>query len=269
MSFVSIAQNSSVVAPPHPLHLDADTFRVLFAGLGPSLGLWRGAEIAALRECEFVHPILDLGCGDGLITSLFLSKVEIGLDPNRNELGKASKAGIYNRLVPFAAEDAPIANESLATVVSNSVLEHLPHLDAVLQMVARVLKPGGRLITTSPTEAFGAWLALPSKRYAAQRNRALGHLNLWSVERWAEHLQHAGLEIEQVRPYLRRTWVSLWDTLELAQQVWIARRRVFGMLWRKIPRAGLDYLARWASRLDLSAPVPGGGRLIVARKVQT
>ncbi len=240
---------------------------MLLTRLGPSLGLWRAAEVAALRECEYVHPILDLGCGDGMITAMVLSKVEVGLDPNRNELGKASRAGIYNRLVPFPAEDAPVENESIATVVTNSVLEHLPRIDAVLSVISRVLKPGGRLITTSPTEAFSAWLALPSKRYAARRNRALAHLNLWPVEQWAEHLRRAGMEIEEVRPYLRRPLVSFWDTLELAQQIWISRRRVFGMLWRRIPRQGLDYLARLVSRLDLSAPAPGGGRLIVARKV--
>ena len=32
--------------------------------MGPSLGLWRAAEIAALREQTYEPPVLDLGCGD-------------------------------------------------------------------------------------------------------------------------------------------------------------------------------------------------------------
>src|SRR5579884_1217065 len=50
--------------PTSPLHLDAFTCRILLELQGPSLGLWRAAEIAALREQSFERPILDVGCGD-------------------------------------------------------------------------------------------------------------------------------------------------------------------------------------------------------------
>jgi hypothetical protein len=60
--------------------------------------------------------------------------------------------------------------------------------------------------------------------------------------------------------------VSLWDALELLQQIWVFRRRLVGIVWRRIPPLIMNKLAECASRLDLSAPAPGGGRLIVARK---
>jgi hypothetical protein len=43
--------------------------------------------------------------------------------------------------------------------------------------------------------------------------------------------------------------------------------RVAGRLWKSLSPQTIQRLSRWASRLDLSAPAPGGGRLIVARKV--
>ncbi|HZU65935.1 MAG TPA: class I SAM-dependent methyltransferase [Ktedonobacteraceae bacterium] len=249
-----------------PLHLDAATFRTLLQLQGPSLGLWRAAEVAALREQVFEPPVLDLGCGDGLVTSMVLSKVEIGLDPDEKVLERAAQRHVYERFEAVPAEEMRLPDASIGTVLSNSVLEHLPCLDAVLAEVARVLRPGGHLIFTCPTEAFSRWLVLPSARYAAWRNRQLRHLNLWPTERWIEHLNNAGLEVELVRPYLRHGWVSLWDALELAQQVWIADKRLVGMIWRRIPSSSMDRLARKASQLNLAASVPGGGRLIVARK---
>ena len=250
-----------------PLHLDAATFRTLLELQGPSLGLWRAAEIAALREQIFEPPVLDLGCGDGLVTSMVLSKVEIGLDPDVKVLERAAQHRIYERFEAVPAEDMHLPDGSIGTVFSNSVLEHLPCLDAALAAVARVLRPGGRLIFTCPTEAFSKWLVLPFSRYAEWRNHQLSHLNLWPTERWIEHLHRVGLQVEQVRPYLKHGWVSVWDALELSQQLWIAHKRLVGMLWRRIPPSSMERLALKASQLNLAASAPGGGRLIVARKL--
>lgn len=248
------------------LRLDAPTFRLLLELQGPSLGLWRAAEIAVLREQVYERPVLDLGCGDGLVTSFVLSKVEIGLDPDEKVLAQAAERGIYERFEAVPAEELPLPDESMGTVVSNSVFEHLPQVDAVLEQVARVLRPGGRLLFTVPTDAFSTWLFLPSGRYAAWRNRQLVHRNLWSADRWLSHLRRVGLEVEIVRPYLRRALVYAWDALELLQQIWIRRRRVVSIIWRHLPPSALDWLALRASRLDLSSSIAGGGRLIVARK---
>jgi hypothetical protein len=119
---------------------------------------------------------------------------------------------------------------------------------------------------TAPTGRFGRWLLLPVAPYARWRNRRLVHLNLWSARGWAERLGAFGLTVVSVRPYLRRALVAAWDALDLAEQVWVARRRLVGVAWRRLPAGVLRRLARAASRLDLAAPSPGGGHLIVARK---
>ncbi len=249
-----------------PLHLDAFTCRILLELQGPSLGLWRAAEIAALREQSFARPILDVGCGDGLVTSMALSAVDVGLDPDERTLERAARLGLYEQFECAPVEEAWLADASFATVISNSVLEHLPRVDEALAAIARLLQPGGKLVLTAPTEAFSHWLALPVERYAAWRNRKLAHLNLWSAEQWRQRLEAVGLEVEMVRPYMRRELVMLWDALELLQQVWVGRRRLFSLFWRRLPPRFLDRLALQLARLDLSAQAPGGGRLIVARK---
>jgi SAM-dependent methyltransferase len=249
-----------------PLYLPGADFRYLLQKLGPSLGLWRAAEIAALREQAYEDPVLDLGCGDGLITAQVLTQVEIGLDPDCEALQRAARFGIYRQLVPEPAASAPVQAGSIATIISNSVLEHIPYLDDTLAAAYRILRPGGRLIFTAPAEAFNHWLAIPQSSYTAWRNRHFVHLNIWSLQEWIQHLNRAGFEIEQVRPYLRRGWVTAWDLLELAQMIQIRKRRIAGAAWRKLPPEWLNRLAQKAAQIDLSASEPGGGRLIVARK---
>lgn len=248
------------------LRVSATTLQELFVLLGPSLGLWRAAEIAVLREHEYRRPVLDLGCGDGLVTAHVLPHVEIGVDPFRGALTQAARRGLYARLIDRPLEAAPLAPRSVGTIVSNSVLEHVARPEYLLRTAARLLRPGGHLVFTVPTEAFSQWLVLPIARYAAWRNRHYEHRNLWPTERWATLLDSAGFSIEHVRPYFRRPLVTAWDGLELAQRVWLGRHRLFGVVWRRLPRRSLGRLADWAAELDLAASPPGGGRMIVARR---
>lgn len=252
---------------PEALHLEIADCHTLLERLGPSLGLWRAAEVAVLRTQHYDRPILDLGCGDGLVTSLVVPAVDIGVDPAPEVLRRAQRLGVYRCLEPLPIERLTLASASVGTVVANSVLEHIRDLPAVLGAAARLLRPRGRLIFTAPTEAFSAWLLLPFAGYATWRNAHYEHRNLWPVERWAHQLRQAGLSIVSVRPYLRRGLVAAWDGLELAQRVRFGRRRVFGPCWHRLPPASLAWLARRLAHLDLSAPAPGGGRLIVAEKV--
>lgn len=251
------------VAPD--LRVRPEDFRTLFEQLGPSLGLWRAAEIAALRTQTFEPPILDLGCGDGLVTSYVLSSVDIGVDPS-DAIARAAARGLYRKLEAKPIESADIAPGSISTVISNSVLEHIADLETVLHTIARLLKPRGRLIFTVPTEAFTDWLAVPLSRYGAWRNQHYDHRNLWSARRWREQLQRCGFTLTIVTPYLRREFVTAWDALEMLQRVWVGRHRLFSVAWRRLPPAALMRLAERASQIDLSAPDPGGGRLMVAQR---
>jgi SAM-dependent methyltransferase len=248
------------------LLLDEGTLKELFRLQGPSLGLWRAAEIAALRRFSYSSPILDLGCGDGLVTSFVLSQVEVGVDPEPEPLRRAAATGIYGHLEQAYIEQAHVPEGEFGTVLSNSVLEHIPDLGPVLRRVNALLRPGGRFVFTVPTERFSDYLSFPFSRYKRWRNRRLQHLNLWPEERWIRQLEGAGFEVEVMLPYLRRPLVLLWDWLELVQQPRLGRARLFGLFWRRLPPRVIAGLAARAAQLDFSSPSPGGGRLVIARR---
>ena len=99
---------------------------------------------------EWLNPqpgerILDLGCGDGQLTSkLAAAGAEVvGVDASPEMVAGACSKGIDARVcnaeaLPFAAE--------FDAVFSNAALHWVRHQDAMLAGVKRALKPGGRFV---------------------------------------------------------------------------------------------------------------------------
>lgn len=233
----------------------------LLRRLGPSLGFWRGAEVAMLRSCALKAPILDVGCGDGIVMSLVGRRIELGLDPDRAALFQAARWGCYSDLRPVSLEAAGIAPGSFSTVVSNSVLEHVENIDEVLAASCSALRRDGVLVMTTPTEHFSRSLLLPWNQYAGWRNRGYNHRNLWSEQAWTRRLDAAGFTVEHVRYFLAPRWVRTWDALDVLQKFRFVRTG-----WQRIPLHWVRRLAGHASQIDVAAGPDGGGRLIVARK---
>jgi SAM-dependent methyltransferase len=102
--------------------------------------------------------ILDVGCGDGLATSVAAARNRghrfAGLDWSASSLAKASDRGIA---VLRAGIDAslPIRSGSVDVVVMSEVIEHLVDTDSAVEEALRVLRPGGTLLLSTPNLA--AW----------------------------------------------------------------------------------------------------------------
>lgn len=96
--------------------------------------------------------VLDVGCGGGFVCE-FLAKrgAEVtGLDPSRGLLSiardHARDAALDIRYVEGAAERLPFGEGEFDAVVCVDVLEHVDHVPTALSEIARVLRPGGRLL---------------------------------------------------------------------------------------------------------------------------
>lgn len=110
---------------------------------------------ARLRHFERVVPewsgrrVLDLGCAGGFMAEALARRgaAVIGVDPARQAVASArahaAAEGLAIDYVVAAGEALPLAEESVDAVVCVDVLEHVADLDAVLDEVRRVLKPGG------------------------------------------------------------------------------------------------------------------------------
>ena len=97
--------------------------------------------------------VLDYGCGAGQIVGLLRNRGIEAFGCDSFYDGGSYEQSIPENLRPFVSrmtEHIPFPDASFDVVVSNTVLEHVPDLDAVLSELRRVLKPGGVTLNVFP-----------------------------------------------------------------------------------------------------------------------
>ena len=171
--------------------------------------LLRAVEARFYQEVSLPSPTLDLGCGDGHFASIAFDRpLEVGVDPWWNPLWEAHKGCSYNGLIQSVGARLPFPDGYFASAFSNSVLEHIPQVEAVLAEVARVLQPGASFVFCVPNHHFllklsiGRWfdqvgLATIGNWYRAFFNRISRHYHCDPPEVWESRLGRAGFVLEK------------------------------------------------------------------------
>jgi SAM-dependent methyltransferase len=240
--------------------------------------LWRACEAGVLAEVPMARPILDLGCGDGLFASLlFEQPVECGIDFDLSRLTRARDSGAYRDVKAADATHLPFDAGAFGTVFSNSVLEHIPDVDAVCREAARVLRPGGQLVFTVPSDHFGDFLFWPAvlralglgtlaALYAGAMNRVFVHRHTDGADRWRARLERAGLELVVHRQIMPLPLQALWDLLMpyaalqvLLRRAWRGWPHPLERILLRLARGALEPLLEPRGR-------PGANLVVVARK---
>jgi SAM-dependent methyltransferase len=167
--------------------------------------LLRAVEARFYQDLPIAPPVLDLGSGDGSFAAqAFARLLDIGLDPWPQPL-RASRARHAHKLLVLAqGAHLPFADGAFGTVISNSVLEHIPDLTPVLAECHRVLRAGGYLLFSAPSDHFTDWLigrALFGEPYARFFNRISRHHHCNSAQTWQAYLLRAGLVLERAWYY--------------------------------------------------------------------
>jgi SAM-dependent methyltransferase len=257
----------------------------------PPVALWRAVELRVAAHVAYPRPLLDLGCGDGLIAGILFGPggVDVGFDPWREQLQRAARTGVYRSLQQAEGHRLPYAGEAVTTVFSNSVLEHIPDVAPVLREVGRVLQPGGRFIFTVPSDAFRLLLHVyqervaagdveGAQRYADQVDARLAHHHYHTPAEWAELLAQGGMELETADYYIPEPVERLWDRMNarfgIGRRSWwtvLASPRLQGLGYQRIARRWIvRNLGRaWRPYYEMDVPSgdKGGGLLVIGRKI--
>jgi len=266
----------------------------------PPVALWRAVELRVAAEEQYERPLLDLGCGDGLVAQALFGTdgdVDVGLDPWMDQLHQAARSGVYRHVNLANGHRLPYPDGVFATVFSNSVLEHIPDVGPVVREVGRVLRcpepakglPGGHFIFTVPSDAFRTLLDGYARRieardiqraeaYATTVDAWLEHHHYHTPTEWQRLLDAAGMTLVKAHYYIPGQVERLWDRMNNRYGV-RRRRSAWGLLVSPrlqplgyqalLRRAVVRSLSRrWRPYYGMDVPPgeKGGGLLIVARR---
>ncbi|UCG33226.1 MAG: methyltransferase domain-containing protein [Phycisphaerales bacterium] len=158
----------------------------------------------AFSEVQAGEVVLDLGCGAGLDLLLAGRMVGpagrvIGVDMTEQLLERArvniAEAGLINVEVRKGIiEELPVENESVDWVISNCVINLSPEKHRVFAEIARVLRPGGRMLVSDiVVEALPAWARESEALYGSCVAGAI------SEKEYVNELRQAGLTDVRIR----------------------------------------------------------------------
>lgn len=146
--------------------VEAVDSRVGAALYNPFLWLGEKRGMAALRRgllAEARGAVLEIGAGTGLNLPHYPADLDalVLAEPDERIGGhidlRRGPAGIPKRLEPAPAEELPFGDASFDTVVSTLVLCTVTDPARAVAEVARVLRPGGRLLFLEHVRAEPGW----------------------------------------------------------------------------------------------------------------
>jgi ubiquinone/menaquinone biosynthesis C-methylase UbiE len=178
--------------------------------------------LAASGHFDPVTRVLDVGCGTGNYAAALgdLTGCQIsGVDPSEAMLELARGATSWSALVQGRAEELPFADDAFDVVMSTDVIHHVSDRAAYFRAAARVLRPGGRVVTVTDSQDDIRWrrplsshfpetVAVELQRYPpldqlAAEMRAAGFCELRAVP-----VSYAYALVES-EPYRQRAFSSL------------------------------------------------------------
>ncbi len=193
----------------HPPKTDKDFLYLHLRDLPYFRALLRAVESRFYQDLSLPAPTLDVGCGDGHFASVTFDRpIDVGLDPWWEPLREARRYGGYRWLIRAGGSHIPMPDACFASAFSNSVLEHIPDVQAVLHEVARVLRPGAPFYFCVPNHNFPRFLSLAQTlerwglaplagHYRRLFNRISRHYHCDPPEVWQARLEQAGFQVQR------------------------------------------------------------------------
>ena len=163
--------------------------------------VWQyGESLLELLVPKAGERILDLGCGTGQLTEKIAQSGAFvhGID---SSLSMISTARSNYPQLDFAVADARNfqVNEPLDTVFSNAVLHWIKEPDAVINCVAKALKPGGRFVAEfggkGNVGAIVRALLSVLSEIGCEEPQALNHWYFPSIGEYAGLLEKQGFDV--------------------------------------------------------------------------
>ena len=172
-------------------------------------------------------PVLDLGCGDGVISKLlFGHPLDYGIDISGSATKSAKATGAYKVVFSGDAHTMPLDSNSLGGIFSNCVLEHIPEMPSLIAEISRLLKPGAYFVATCLSPYYYTMnpifrmfdkrlLKGLRRRMISQENKLHNHVSVLGIDEYRTIFAMNEMALEAHRYYATEpvaNFCSKWDT---------------------------------------------------------
>ena len=151
--------------------------------------------VAFVRSLPAVGRALDLGCGDGRLTTFLEADELVGADVSHVALERAAARLPEAELVPVAADARlPFRDSSFELVLCAETIEHVRDVQLLLSEARRVLRPGGLLAVTTPAYGRLTGLDVLVRGFERRFDPLSPHLRFFTARSLARLLDELGFE---------------------------------------------------------------------------
>ena len=175
-------------------------------------------KLLRLLEAETPGCLLDVGCAGGELAALIATRgwrVQ-GAEAEATLVEAARARGVQTRVVDLDRAPLPWPDGAFDAVVAAEIIEHVIDTDHLLGEIARVLRPGGALVITTPNLAsLENRLRLLLGRYPMWMDVGIegaGHLRYYTPRMLRHQLAGHGLRVERHVgnwvPFVPQRWLD-------------------------------------------------------------
>jgi len=163
------------------------------------------SDLADLFKLAAPKSILDVGCGEGVLTEQWADQIDGGrivgvdLDDAKLKAEWAKRQRPNLEYVTVEAGTLPFADGEFELATAIEVLEHVPDAETTVAEMARVAS--GHLLVSVPREPLWRMLNFARGKYMGDLGNTPGHINHWSKRSFKAMLAQHGQVAEVRSPF--------------------------------------------------------------------
>ena len=144
--------------------------------------------------------ILDVGCGTGLNSSHFAKAGHrvYGVDISPVAIERYCEHGFDGSVVDLDRGPLPVPSAAFDLVYASEVIEHCKDTSGFLRELHRALKPGGKLLLSTPNSAFWPYRLLALWGRTPTECQHPGHIRFFSKRGLTRAIAEAGFTVTEV-----------------------------------------------------------------------